>query len=704
MQAQFQESDNRTPLEKYTINLTALAREGRIDPVIGREDEIYRTIQILSRRSKNNPVLVGDPGVGKTAIVEGIARKIVAREVPEMLFDREIRTLDLTSLIAGASYRGQFEERLKGVIDEVEKSEWKIILFIDELHTIVGAGATEGSSDAGNLLKPSLARGRVKVIGATTLAEYCKYIEKDGALERRFQIVPVEEPTRDDTLAILRGLKERYEAFHGITISDDAIVSSVDLSIRYIGERKLPDKAIDLLDEATSSVKMRAYSRPVELDKVEKEIRSLEIEKEAIFSEKEKMNRLQDLEKELSAKKEQFSLLDQEWNIATQEREKISHLRDEIVELEKKSEDYTYTGEYNKVAEIRYGLLPVKRKELENLEQNAKTDQTVRSDDVASIVGKWTGIPVGKLLESEISRYTHLEDMLSQAVIWQKTALRKVAEALRRSKVGLSDTHRPIGSFLFVGPTGVGKTETAKALCTILWNDPNAYIRLDMSEYMESHSVSRLIWSPPGYIGYEEGGQLTEAVRRYPYSVILLDEVEKAHPDVWNVFLQILDEGQITDGKWRKVNMKNTIIIMTSNIGSQFITDISDTTEREKRIKNELRKYFRIEFLNRIDDIVLYDSLTEEDVYQIALLLLENVSKQLAHRNIKVTWDQSTVEYIARIGYDVELGARPLKRAITEYIVNPLSEKILVWEIRENDVIMIKMEKWWVFEIQKMQG
>lgn len=691
MQSQFQESDNRSPLEKYTINLTALAKEGKIDPVIGREDEIYRTIQILSRRSKNNPVLVWDPGVGKTAIVEWIARKIISREVPEMLYDREIRTLDLTSLIAGASYRGQFEERLKWVIDEVEKSEGKIILFIDELHTIVGAGASEGSSDAGNLLKPSLARGRIKVIGATTLTEYRKYIEKDGALERRFQPVPVEEPSHDDTLAILRGLKERYETFHGITISDDAIVSAVDLSIRYIGDRKLPDKAIDLLDEATSSVKMRAYSRPVELDKIEKEIRSLEIEKQAIKNEKEKGTRLMELEVELSEKKEKSESMKKEWESSKKERESIGKLRDEIVELEKKSEDYTYIGEYNKVAEIRYGLLPIKKKELESLEQNAKVDQTVRSDDIASIVGKWTGVPVGKLLASELDIYAHLEDMLAEHVIGQKTALRKVAEALRRSKVGLSDAHHPIGSFLFVGPTGVGKTETAKALCQVLWNDLNSYIRLDMSEYMESHSISRLIGSPPGYIGYDEWGQLTEAVRRHPYSVILLDEVEKAHPDVWNIFLQILDEGQITDGKGRKVNMKNTIIIMTSNIGSQFITDIHDLTERDKRIKEELRKYFRIEFLNRIDDIVLYDSLNEEDIYQIVLHLLENVSKQLAHRNIKVTWDQSIVGYIARVGYDIELGARPLKRAITEYIVNPLSDRILRGEITDNSDIVLSI-------------
>lgn len=702
MQAQFQESDNRSPLEKYTINLTWLAKDGKIDPVIGREDEIYRTIQILSRRSKNNPVLVGDPGVGKTAIVEGIARKIVAREVPEMLFDREIRTLDLTSLIAGASYRGQFEERLKGVIDEVEKSDGKIILFIDELHTIVGAGGSEGSSDAGNLLKPSLARGRVKVIGATTLAEYRKYIEKDGALERRFQPVPVEEPSRDDTLAILRGLKERYETFHGITISDDAITSSVDLSIRYIGDRKLPDKAIDLLDEATSSVKMRAYSRPVELDKIEKEIRSLEIEKQAIRNEKEKEVRLRELEWELSEKKEKSESMKKDWDMSKKERESIGKLRDDIAALEKKSEDMSYSGEYAKAAEIRYGILPIKKKELEILEQNMKTDQTVRSNDVANIVGKWTGIPVGKLLETEWTIYMHLEEKLAESVIGQKEAIIKVAHALKRSKAWLADPRKPIGSFLFIGPTGVWKTETAKALCNILWNDPNAYIRLDMSEYMESHSVSRLIGSPPGYIWHDEGGQLTEAVRRHPYSVILLDEVEKAHPDVWNVFLQILDEWQITDGKGRKVNMKNTIIIMTSNIGSQYIEEIPDETERQNMIQSELRKYFRIEFLNRIDDVIIYNSLREEDIYQITKLLLTEVTERLQSQNINVTWDEGVIDLVSKRGYDNTMGARPLKRMITELLVNPLSEKLLAWIIEEGDMIRVKMWDNGMLEVEKI--
>lgn len=700
MQSQFQEGDNRTPIEKYTINLTEMAKQGKIDPVIGREDEIYRTIQILSRRSKNNPCLVWDPWVGKTAIVEWIARKIVAREAPEMLLDREIRTLDLTSMIAGASYRWQFEERLKGVIDEVEKSEWKIILFIDELHTIVGAG-WEGMSDAGNLLKPSLARGRIKVIGATTLMEYRKYIEKDGALERRFQPVPVEEPSREDTLAILRWLKERYETFHGIAISDDAIISAVDLSIRYIGERKLPDKAIDLLDEATSSVKMRVHSRPVELDKLEKEIRSLEIEKQAIKWEKEKSSRLEELQWELSEKKSRFETMQAEWESLKKSRDSIQKLRDEIASLELKAEEMTYNSEYSKVAELRYSKIPEKKKQLETLESDAKMDQTVRSDDIAKIVEKWTGIPVGKLLEKEGKIYMHLEESLGEYVIGQNEAIQKISHALRRSKAWLSDPNRPIGSFLFLGPTWVGKTETAKALCQILWNDPNAYIRLDMSEYMESHSVARLIWAPPGYVGYEEGGQLTEAVRRHPYSVILLDEVEKAHPDVWNIFLQIFDEGKLTDGKGRTVNMKNTIIIMTSNIWSQYINDITDKEERKKKIHDELRKYFRIEFLNRIDDIIIYESLTDNIIRRITELLLQDVTKRLKEREIVVTWDQNIIDRIAVLGYDTLLGARPLKRAITEYIVNPLSEKILRGEILAGDNLLIRMWKNDTIEIVK---
>lgn len=639
---------------------------------------------------------MGDPGVGKTAIVEGIARKIVAREVPEMLLDREIYTLDMTALVAGAKYRGEFEERLKGVIDEVEKSEGKIILFIDELHTIVGAGSAEGSSDAGNMLKPSLARGRIKVIGATTLAEYRKYIEKDGALERRFQPVPVEEPSRDDALAILRGLKERYEAFHGVRISDDAITSAVDFSIRYIGDRKLPDKAIDLLDEATSSVKMRAHSRPVTLDKLEKEIRSLEIEKEAIKNEKDKASRMEELTKELERKKAEFDTQKKEWEASRSERDEIQHLRDELATLEQKALDLEMEGNYQKVAEIRYVQIPEKTKKLETLESTAKLDQTVQEEDIANIIGKWTGIPVGKLLASESEIYANLDAELAKTVIGQKIALQKVANALRRSKAGLSDPRKPIGSFLFLGPTGVGKTETAKALCRILWNDPSAYIRLDMSEYMESHNVSRLVGAPPGYIGYEEGGQLTEAVRRHPYSVVLLDEVEKAHPDVWNIFLQILDEGQVTDGKGRVVNMKNTIIIMTSNIGSHLISEGKVSSDGEKipdELLAELRKYFRIEFLNRIDDIVMYDALTEDDIAKIAHLMLAEISSRLLLQNIAIEWSDDLVQRIAVLGYDPSLGARPLKRAITDSIVNPLSEKILLGEVGEGERIEAKFDE-----------
>lgn len=692
MQWNFQPTDNRTPLEKYTINLTNLAKEGKIDPVIGREDEIYRTIQILARRSKNNPVLVWDPGVGKTAIVEGIARKIVAREVPEMLYDREIRTLDLTSLIAGASYRGQFEERLKGVIDEVEKSEGKIILFIDELHTIVWAWASEGSSDAGNLLKPSLARGRIKVIGATTLTEYRKYIEKDGALERRFQPVPVEEPTREDTLAILRWLKERYETFHGIKISDDAITAAVDLSIRYIGERKLPDKAIDLLDEATSSVKMRTHSRPVELDKLEKEIRSLEIEKASIKNEKEKTGRLSELTDEIILKSEKLKNMKSLWEEKKGEREKISKLRADILRLEWETEELAARGEYQKVAEIRYGKLPEKQKELEAIEKNRETEEIVKETDIAYIIAKWTGVPVWKLVESEVEIYSHMEDILSHRVIGQKESLHAVANALRRNKAWLSDPNRPIGSFLFLGSTGVGKTETAKALAEILFHDPHSYIRLDMSEYMEAHTVSRLVWAPPGYIGYEEWWQLTEAVRRHPYSVILLDEVEKAHKDVWNIFLQILDEGRITDGKGRVVNMKNTIIIMTSNIGSHLITDETNSKDREILIKNEIKKYFRPEFLNRIDDIVVYENLTPQNIESITTLLFQDLSKRIAEKGIQITWDDHMIAKISSLGYDRELGARPLKRAVIDYVVNPLSEKIISWEIVSGDYIFLDLD------------
>lgn len=681
--------EQQNPIDLYTINLTEQAKTGKIDPVIGREDEIYRTIQILARRSKNNPCLVGDPWVGKTAIVEGIARKIVAREVPEILLDREIRTLDLTWLIAGAKYRGEFEERLKGVVDAVEASEGKIILFIDELHTIVGAWGGEGSSDAGNLLKPALARGRIKVIGATTLMEYRKYIEKDGALERRFQPVSVEEPSREDALAILRGLKERYETFHGVSITDDAIVSAVDLSIRYIGERRLPDKAIDLLDESASSVKMRMHSRPVELDKLEKEIRSLEIEKQAIKTEKDKTQRLRELDIELDEKKENAKKRLQDWQESQTKRISIQTLREEIIELENRANILESQGEYREVAMIRYGSLPEKKSTLGTLESEAQFDERVTDRDIAQVVEKWTGIPAGKLLVTESELYIHLEAELGKQVIGQTEAITKLAHALRRNRAWLSDPNRPIGSFLFLGPTGVWKTETAKALANTLWNSPDAYIRLDMSEYMEAHSVSRLIWASPGYVGYDEGGQLTEAVRRHPYSVILLDEVEKAHPDVWNIFLQILDDGHVTDGKGRRVDMRHTIIIMTSNIGSHMILETQDSTELEKRIRAELGKYFRIEFLNRLDDIVVYHALTPDEVRAIAHLLLEDLTRRLKGQGITVTWETSLIDTLVELGYESELGARPLKRVIMERVINPLSEKVLRGEIHEGSDISL---------------
>lgn len=705
MEWHFEPTDDRSPLEKYTVNLTELARLGKIDPIIGREDEIYRTIQILSRRSKNNPVLVGDPGVGKTAIVEGIARKIVAREVPEILLDREIRTLDLTSILAGAKYRGEFEERLKWVIDAIEKSEGKIVLFIDELHTIVWAGASEGWGDAGNILKPSLARWRIKVIGATTLTEYRKYIEKDGALERRFQPVMVEEPDRDDTLAILRGLKEKYELFHWVRIRDDAITSAVDLSIRYISDRKLPDKAIDLLDEATSSVKMRTHSRPVALDKLEKEIRSLEIEKEAIKDEQERAGRFREVEEELTEKKSRFEAMRTHWEKSKQERDRMQKLHDHIIELEEKAADLETKGEYRTVAEIRYSEIPGKMKELAELEHRSNIGWRVTADDVAQIVWKWTGIPVGKLLESEWDVYVSLEKKLSEYVIGQEDPLRHVANALRRNKAWLSDPEKPIGSFLFLWPTGVWKTETAKALSRILWNDPHAYIRIDMSEYMESHSVARLVGAPPWYVGYEEWWQLTEAVRRHPYSVILLDEVEKAHQDVWNLFLQILDEWQLTDGKGRKVSMKNTIIIMTSNIGSEMIIQGNIwTSTTAKGIPDglfaELRKYFRIEFLNRIDDIILFHALTQHEISSITRLILQEVEKRFALKGITVSWDAKIIERMSILWYDPIFGARPLKRTITEYILNPLSEKILQGDIHEWSSLTISIDTHDVLHIQ----
>ena len=688
-------------LEKYTINLVEQARKWKIDPVIGREEEIRRTMQILARRSKNNPVLVGDPWVGKTAIVEWIARKIVEGDVPDTLRNKTLLTLDLGALIAGAKYRGEFEDRLKTVIKEVTKSEGDIILFIDELHTIVGAGNQEGGADASNLLKPALARGEIKIIGATTLAEYRKYIEKDGALERRFQPVIVDEPTHDDAIAILRGLKEKYEVFHGIEISDSAIVGAVELATKYIPDRKLPDKAIDLIDEAASSVKMSSVSKPVELDKMEKEIRTLEIEREALKREKSWVSdeTKEKNERKIAELREIYNAKIAKWqkekDLITKlksNKERIDALKLEAINLERQSD-------FNNVARIRYSEIPTLEKEnevilqeLNDLQKKGESFLRERVDieDIASVIAKWTGIPVGRLVETEREKYLHLFERLKEHVIGQDDALEKVSQAILRSKAWLSDPDKPIGSFLFLGPTGVGKTETAKALAEELFNDPHAMIRIDMSEYMESHAVARLIWAPPGYIGHDEGGQLTEAVRRKPYSVILLDEIEKAHPDIFNVFLQILDDGRLTDGKWRVVSFKNSIIIMTSNAIRELPSDIShDEKEREKHIRLTLQKYFRPEFLNRIDDIVLYNSLSESMLESIVHILLRDIEKMLWDKNIEVTWSESLIKHLVMIWYDPEFGARPLKRAITREIMNHIATEIVANRIHAGQHITV---------------
>ncbi len=699
-------------LKKYTIDLVEMAKKGKIDPVIGREEEIHRTIQILSRRTKNNPVLIGDPWVGKTAIVEGIARKIVEGDVPDVLKNKRILTLDLGALIAGAKYRGEFEERLKSVLKEVEKSDGGIILFIDEVHTIVGAWNQEGSADAGNLLKPALARGAIKVIGATTINEYRKYIEKDQALERRFQQVMVDEPTITDAIAILRGIKDKYETFHGIKITDRAIVAAVELSVKYIPDRKLPDKAIDLIDEAAASVKMSSTSKPIELDKLEKEIRSLEIEREAVKAEKvQDAKIMNELEKTLAEMQEQFRTKLSKWqrekdliiSVKTN-KEKIEALKNQALELER---DADYAG----VARIRYGEIPVLEKAIESVEQELgeiqkKGESFLREkvdiEDIATIIAKWTRIPVGKLVEGEGEKYLHLFERLASHVVGQDKALKLVSEAIARNKAGLSDPEKPIGSFLFLGPTGVGKTETARALAEELFNDPHAMIRIDMSEYGEAHTVARLIGSPPGYIWHEEGGQLTEAVRRKPYSVILFDEVEKAHRDVFNVFLQILDDGRLTDGKWRTVSFKNAIIIMTSNVGTHLISSLSserrgaggevENPELTKGIMSELKNYFRPEFLNRIDDIVVYNPLSEGVLSGIIDILLQDVTRLLAEKHITVTYDESLKNSLIATGYDREFGARPLKRAITRMVINPLSTMILSGELTEGMSIKLGIQ------------
>ncbi len=674
-------------LKKYTIDMIARAQKGQFDPVIGRDEEIRRVIQVLSRRTKNNPVLIGEPGVGKTAIVEGLAQRIVSGDVPESLKNKQLLSLDMGTLIAGAKYRGEFEDRLKGLLKEIQKKSGNVILFIDELHTLVGAGGSEGAVDAANMLKPALARGELRCIGATTLDEYRKYIEKDAALERRFQKTYVGEPSVSDTIAILRGLKEKYEIHHGVKILDDAILAAARLSHRYIADRFLPDKAIDLIDEAASKLRIEIDSMPEEIDEMERKIMQLEIERQAIKRDEDPQSKktLEGIEKQLAELKEQSSHLKAHWQ---NEKDVIQQLRDtkktiEDTRLQEQAEERR--GNYEKVSEIRFKTLVELDRKVEALTQKLLDTQKDRKmlkeqvgdDDIAEIVAKWTGIPVSKLLEGEKEKLLQTEARLHDRVIGQNEAVSRVADAIRRSRSGLSDPNRPIGSFIFLGPTGVGKTELAKSLANFLFDSDRNMVRIDMSEYMEKHSVSRLIGAPPGYVGYEEGGQLSEAVRRRPYSVVLLDEIEKAHPDVFNVLLQVLDDGRLTDGQGRTVDFKNTILIMTSNIGSHIIQSVSDKTEREEKVFDALKAHFRPEFLNRVDDIVMFDSLALDDIVRIVDVQLVGLRKRLADRSLSLVVTDAAKSHLAKAGFDPDFGARPLKRAITKEIENPLAVALL---------------------------
>jgi ATP-dependent Clp protease ATP-binding subunit ClpB len=699
--------DKFQALEKYGRDLTAMARQGKIDPVIGRDEEIRRVMQVLTRRTKNNPVLIGEPGVGKTAIAEGLARRIVSGDVPETLKNKKLVAMDLGAMIAGAKYRGEFEDRLKAFLKEITASEGKIILFIDELHTLVGAGAAEGAADAANMLKPQLARGELRCIGATTLDEYRKHIEKDPALERRFQPVMIKEPSVADTIAILRGLKERYEVHHGIRIQDSAIIAAATLSHRYITDRFLPDKAVDLMDESASRLRMELDSMPVELDQLERQIMQLEIERTALKKEKDEASkeRLAKLEKELANLKEQSTQLKTQWQNEKAAINAASIINGQIEQAKIELEKAERTGDLNTAAKIKHGTIPDLQKKLATAEkalheQDAGTrllTEEVTEDDIARVVASWTGIPVTRMLEGEREKLVKMEERLQKRVIGQSEAIAAVANAVRRARSGLQDPNRPIGSFIFMGPTGVGKTELARALAEFLFDDDQAMTRIDMSEYMEKHTVARLIGAPPGYVGYEEGGQLSEAVRRRPYSVILFDEIEKAHHDVFNILLQVLDDGRLTDGQGRTVDFKNTVIIMTSNIGSPIIQEFYGSTKQtetgrkamEERVQGELKRNFRPEFLNRVDDLIIFHSLDEQQITAIVDIQLNRLEKRLEQQHIHLTLDDSAKQLLAREGYDPQFGARPLKRAIQSELLDPLAMKLLDGEFKPGDRVKV---------------